>query len=966
MPDTLKREDEIDARAEDMFQNHSGLQDAEQQTGIQSGSGDSSIDRQGEDLREKARQGEEQGSWNTNLQKGQDSPGAGGSNAFSKGINLVKSKKAASGAMVGLIVGIVSLISAAFTSLPFAVIQNLTNHNDSSSRTNPTRFVAYMKGMFLKGNSLGCSGASVGIRCRLGSMNERHAQRLRDAGFKIEGQQKNGRIKPTSITFPDNPDGTRGKTVKSGSAFQREYTRNPAARAALNRGFVAKVGSFKSSFTEWLKKRGYTRGPTKKPSGKTATERIASLRKSTNVAKLDTSSTFRSKLNSKIRQANAKAIGVSSITGIGCIGYNAARAVVAGVKTQHFLMYMGMFLMIAKVADEARTPEGVQPETMATAMAALTLPALSGPGKGLTALDSQGMKAILHGGEKGRSTVTQRILLGNNRSLIAVDNTLKAMKEELGKDNIRAACRSATDLKYAVGLILTMCAIETGASAAAGTVVPGIGNAAGAALAITKCFAKQAVIALAVSWMISKAVSKAVGWAIDALKDSDLEGVDRGPVFGDGVAVGASLATEGANLSAGTYAATSEDQITAFVNETQGNFDTKEAIAREDAKDTPFNIHNPHSLLGSIFTSPAFVKLQTNDSPRDFLLNSLGIFSYITPSTSALDSATAIQDGDYKKENCTDEGFIEAGVVCNIVGRPYYVMSSKALTMETETAVNYMISHDYIEEDDPDGTPKEDSDYDKWVTYCSDQREEFNGLTSFAVEDDDYEWAAGIKCNPKKNSKVDYFAAFYSLVGVEFASGDDEKPEAEEIGEDNAGGNTTFSGDLAWPMQKSYFDANRADWLGPHGSSTGTDWGVGWGDVGVNSTGDGIASDIGDPPDGTPVYAMLGGEVVSTDLCGSNDGITIKSTVEGKNLFIAYMHGTDKEYNVGDTVEAGKQIMKLGAIGCTVNGGHLHVGIAYDGAYICPQDVFKAMDGGEDVNWDTLKGRANSTCSGRI
>lgn len=175
----------------------------------------------------------------------------------------------------------------------------------------------------------------------------------------------------------------------------------------------------------------------------------------------------------------------------------------------------------------------------------------------------------------------------------------------------------------------------------------------------------------------------------------------------------------------------------------------------------------------------------------------------------------------------------------------------------------------------------------------------------------------------------------------------------------------TTSGELAWPMDKSYFDANRSDWLGSH-SSTGSAWGGASADIGVqNDKGAGIASDIGDPPVGTQVRAMLGGEVVSTDLCGSKDGIAIKSRVNGKVIGISYMHGTGQVVSVGDTVKAGDPIMKLGAIGCSVTGAHLHIGIAYGGKYICPQDVFLAMSKDQSVDWDELVGKAGPGCSGR-
>lgn len=176
----------------------------------------------------------------------------------------------------------------------------------------------------------------------------------------------------------------------------------------------------------------------------------------------------------------------------------------------------------------------------------------------------------------------------------------------------------------------------------------------------------------------------------------------------------------------------------------------------------------------------------------------------------------------------------------------------------------------------------------------------------------------------------------------------------------NSSGST--AGSLAWPVNKKWWDRNKSDFLGPH-IGTGTAWG---GDnMGTSGKGAGIASDIGDPPVGEPVYAMLGGTVTSVNLCGSNDGIAIKSQVNGGTLGIAYMHGTTKKFKVGDTVKAGDHIMNVGVIGCNVFGAHVHIGMAYNGNYICPQDVFLAMANNQTPNFANLVSRGRAPC-GRV
>lgn len=179
---------------------------------------------------------------------------------------------------------------------------------------------------------------------------------------------------------------------------------------------------------------------------------------------------------------------------------------------------------------------------------------------------------------------------------------------------------------------------------------------------------------------------------------------------------------------------------------------------------------------------------------------------------------------------------------------------------------------------------------------------------------------------------------------------------------DGSSSSSSASG-FFWPVDKKYFQNNPSDFLGSH-IETGTAWGAD--NMGTSGKGGGIASDIGDPPDGSNVYAMLGGKVTSTNLCGSSDGVAIKSTVNGKTVGIAYMHGTNQTVKVGDTVNAGAKIMNLGTLGCSVKGGHVHIGIAYDGKYVCPQDIFKAMSTDSMINWNTLVSNATTGCKDRV
>ncbi len=170
-------------------------------------------------------------------------------------------------------------------------------------------------------------------------------------------------------------------------------------------------------------------------------------------------------------------------------------------------------------------------------------------------------------------------------------------------------------------------------------------------------------------------------------------------------------------------------------------------------------------------------------------------------------------------------------------------------------------------------------------------------------------------------------------------------------------GDVTASG-FAWPLSESGWKKNRSAFLGSHGA-TGTAWGSD--NMGTSGKGPYIAVDISQAV-GVPVHAMYSGTVTSTSLCGVGDGIAIKSTVNGKTFGISYMHGKNKKFKVGEKVEAGQEIMEVGSIGCNVRGAHFHIGMAYDGKYLCPQDVFLGMDKGGTIDLAELTKKTSGGC----
>jgi hypothetical protein len=184
-------------------------------------------------------------------------------------------------------------------------------------------------------------------------------------------------------------------------------------------------------------------------------------------------------------------------------------------------------------------------------------------------------------------------------------------------------------------------------------------------------------------------------------------------------------------------------------------------------------------------------------------------------------------------------------------------------------------------------------------------------------------------------------------------------------GSDNGDSSNSASSstDLAWPIRSPSFSSNSSFFLGSHTLATGTAWGSTPGMTGKDN-GAGIADDLA-VASGTKVYAIYSGKVTSTNLCGAGDGVAIESTVDGKTLDISYMHGINQQVEVGDTVQAGDYIEDSNMKGCSATGSHLHIGMTFDGKYICPQDVFASMGSNQTIDWSSLPAKANAGCGGR-
>jgi murein DD-endopeptidase MepM/ murein hydrolase activator NlpD len=95
-------------------------------------------------------------------------------------------------------------------------------------------------------------------------------------------------------------------------------------------------------------------------------------------------------------------------------------------------------------------------------------------------------------------------------------------------------------------------------------------------------------------------------------------------------------------------------------------------------------------------------------------------------------------------------------------------------------------------------------------------------------------------------------------------------------------------------------------------------------------------------PTGTPVHAAQGGRVVlAEELYFAGNTVIVD---HGLGIYIFYCHFSEIDTKVGDTVEAGMVLGKVGATG-RVTGPHLHWGLTVERARVNALDILKLLGG---------------------
>lgn len=691
---------------------------------------------------EKARQKEESGGWANNYTGGkQQSTGTFKSAVKKKGpIGLIM-------ALLGI--GGVSLISIP-SLLPMQLRSAAENFYGNVSRSTTYHYKQTLR--YRIGNTAACNSNPTGIRCKMATVNDKTLKKYNENGFKTETKQVGDRHVITSVTFPD------GTTVTDGDAFVRHMDSSVDARGKVFGVFNPRSGPYSGrSFSQKvLNKFGLSKAAVKL-SSKDREAMARSFNREVGGPQTDEDADnhrrqIESDAKAKVSDTAGKA---TNVVGLGCTVYNTTRLTLAMVKFKNGVKYAAFGWLFLKLADQIRAGDADE-GTIAAAATVLTAVAASGENKGKTAMDSAGVKAMMYGDRAGLSNKAQSILLSGNPALIKLDNTLADIKDMFGGKSMHSICKATED--PAVGALLTaaMCA---GGGATGGSILPGLGTAIGGAAGGIACTAINLALSIVGGIVAGEILERIMPIIIDYLSGKPLN-FDLPPEdAGNAITIGAGIILGSAGLAKGMKLGT-KDEVNNFHKVAYQADKEYIEVARNEAKDTPFDITNQYSFMGQLASNinltggnaltasfAAMSSILTNAQP-----------AFASSVVGAADMPSPVKSTTLTK--CADPELAAQNIACDIAGQPQTVQSLEEMSRPQKENLDYMIENDYVNEE---GAPNEDKDYAKFLKYCTTESETLPGTSDLSISDDDFDWPDK-RCS-ENNEMMSNFRTYTSRVG---------------------------------------------------------------------------------------------------------------------------------------------------------------------------------------------------------
>lgn len=621
-----------------------------------------------------------------------------------------------------------------------------------------TNKVVYRKFKTAKFSFEKMANGKCGIQCRIGTMPDVMKRNFEAKGFKINATEGEGLAKGrwilNSMEFPD------GHIVRNGAEFA-EATKDVARGESFKKVFNSRIVYFlNSKFGVMLREKfglnklaNLTRNLKEKASDKVTTtkEKVKkAIRETLGLPEVDPNAN--PKLTTEERIAVARenpkfkkvfefidgpatkvSSGVTNAVQAICTSYNVINNVKNTTRAAKQAAFVGLAMMVVLNSSDMTKAGDMDTETADVVGGMLT----GTDANGMAATDSTGMKMVLYGETGALSAEDQKYSMAPSGILLKTLTTMAVAAAVGGTvvlKTMHGLCKISSNAAFA---FIQSCPEQIIAAFATGFATGGFS----AVIAAAVCGAKIGATIVAFGW--------AMGLVINALTDATIN--DELPVLdGDsrGIAVGDSVVTGTAQIMGGTAAtygmkAGSTADIIKYQTATATIKKQQDEIASYEARDTPFDIYNQYSFLGSI-AKTINIDAFHNASILSSINNVLAIIPRsLATITSGVGAAADRKAKIYAEGQCKDSSLSNLGINADAFCNPSYVMSDTELNNDIDSVVKDMISSGNIDPETGDAMPK--SNYQKYLDNCANRTVSL-GDSSGAIEDDDYEWSMGLKC----------------------------------------------------------------------------------------------------------------------------------------------------------------------------------------------------------------------------
>ncbi len=789
------------------------------------------------------------------------------------------------------------------------------------------------------------SDGKCGIRCKTTTMSDTMVRNLEARGFDVKSESKNilgvKRHTIQSITFPD------GTITDDGNKF-KEALKNPARAASFARVFNSRTAYFlNSKFGTTIKhklgiNKAYKLAGDTKEKFNESFRRAIGLPPKAAVIDPNRPLTSEERLNedprnkSVVKSAANFAVGKASNAVEGaCLAYNGARAVSASVKLAKMMQFASFAMVFMNAAHKLKAGDGggIDPRVMTELGNTLTYTDSNKTNEdgtpnelyGLSATDSYGFKAAVYG-DTGTPPAYAK---ANSLESSGVLGTLAALA---------FFTSSSPELRSGA---YTMCKTsESPLALVAQCAVPAFATGPFAPFAGAICIATNLVIATVITETL-KVVGPIILEEVIKANVNPLDENTKGVLAGDALYPGAAVTLGGHAASYGLTPG-SQEEISSYVALGEDVRKQDEAIARIEAKGTPFDVYNKYSFLGSLANS-----IRLSDYANSSLTTAASILTSTIPLslvslTSTTNAGTYMplsntKAAQYGSTDCPDikastgdpnAACCPALELIGSVGDYYCIESLTTSAVELNKGVldnkEWMVANGYV--DDATGAASKGTEpgrqFQLYVDNCVNRIDPWGETTKSITEGEkgDYEWFIGAKCR----EKTDILYNFRTYAA-------DEPVIAITGGEESALLPISSSPISPQPGENSG-NVNPEGWAFP--TTPGAPLRQGY-------HADHLALDIGSDPNAAsiPIYAMRDGVVTSVgdmpapylDACKSptntiQQTVIVEHIVDGQKYVSAYHHVESGQFpfSVGSTVKAGDRIATMGNTGCSF-GRHLHV-----------------------------------------